>query len=180
MREIEVKYRIWDIGSLLAALALRGIRLSRPIHQRDQAYAPNGWSYSDAKHGVSFVRLRTVDDQHTFTLKRPAENALSCDEYETAVADREQLHQAILAMGFVPTVQIAKVRRTAILHDMVLCVDEVETLGTFLELERIVPEDVPGEAVQAELAGFVASLDIEAERTGETYDSLVRAALASV
>jgi len=39
---------------------------------------------------------------------------------------------------------------------------------------------VSGEVVQAELAGFVASLGIEAERTEETYDSLVHAALASV
>jgi len=42
-----------------------------------------------------------------------------------------------------------------------------------------VSDDVPGEAVQAELAAFVASLDIDAERTDETYDSLVRAALTS-
>jgi len=43
----------------------------------------------------------------------------------------------------------------------------------------MVPDHVSGEAVQAELAGFVASLGIEAERTAETYDSLVRAALES-
>jgi hypothetical protein len=35
------------------------------------------------------------------------------------------------------------------------------------------------EAVQAELAAFVASLGVETERTAETYDSLVRAALVS-
>ncbi|HEY6422136.1 MAG TPA: CYTH domain-containing protein [Pseudonocardiaceae bacterium] len=74
---------------------------------------------------------------------------------------------------------MAKVRRSATLDDLMLCVDEVETLGTFLELERMVPDDASGEDVQVELAGFVASLDIEAERTEETYDSLVRAALTS-
>jgi adenylate cyclase class 2 len=96
------------------------------------------------------------------------------------VADREQMHCAIVVMGFQPTVRIAKVRRSAELADLALCVDEVDGLGTFLELERMVPDTVPGEAVQAELAAFVASLGIEAERTEETYDSLVRAALASV
>ncbi len=43
----------------------------------------------------------------------------------------------------------------------------------------MVLDDVPGESAQSELAGFVTSLDIEAERTDETYDSLVRAALTS-
>ncbi|WP_322778101.1 class IV adenylate cyclase [Frankia sp. Cas4] len=179
MREVEVKYQVQDPEALLVAFKARGIELSAPVHQDDQAYAPEGWRYGDNKLGVSFVRLRTVDGRYTFTLKRPAENALSCDEYETAVADREQMHRAILAMGYRATVRIAKVRRTATLPDLELCVDEVAGLGTFLELERMVSGDVPGEAVQAELAAFVASLEIEGTRTDETYDSLVRAASAS-
>jgi adenylate cyclase class 2 len=173
VREVEVKYHVQDTEALLVALKERGIELNAPVSQDDQAYAPEGWSYGDSKLGVSFVRLRTVDGQHTFTLKRPAENALSCDEYETAVTDRDQMHHAILAMGFRPTVRIAKLRRTAELSDLSLCVDEVAGLGTFLELERMVSDDRPGEAVQAELAAFVASLQVGATRTDETYDSLV-------
>lgn len=180
MREVEVKYHVRDVEALSVVLTARGLTLGAPVHQDDQAYAPEWWSYGDSKLGVSFVRLRTVGGRHTFTLKRPADNALSCDEHETAVADREQMHRAILAMGFRPTVRIAKVRRTAELPDLSLCVDEVAGLGTFLELERMVTDDVPGMAVQTELVAFVASLGIEAERTEETYDSLVRAALASV
>jgi len=105
---------------------------------------------------------------------------LSCAEYVTAVADRDEMHRAIVAMGFYPTVRITKVRRTVALDDLSLCLDEVDGLGAFLELERMVPDEVPGEAVQAGLADFVESLGIEAERIEETYDSLVHAALASV
>lgn len=179
MREVEVKYRVPDGEALLLALKTHGIELSEPAHQDDQAYAPTSWAEGDDKRGVSFVRLRTVEGSHIFTLKRPAENALSCDEYESAVENRTQMDQAILAMGFCPTVQIVKARRTATVGDISLCVDEVDLLGTFVELERMVPDDVSGEAVQDELAQFVASLGIAAERTEETYDSLVRAALAS-
>jgi adenylate cyclase class 2 len=68
-------------------------------------------------------------------------------------------------------------RRTGTLGDLVLCVDELEGLGVFLEVERMVADDVPGEAVQDELSRFVASLGIETERIGQTYDSLVRAML---
>jgi len=178
-REIEVKYRVADASALLAELRAQGITFGAPVRQDDQAYAPNGWSYGDAKIGVPFVRLRTVGGAHAFTLKRPAENELACEEHETAVADREQMHQAILAMGFYPTVRIVKVRRTAIVDELSLCVDEVEGLGAFLELERIVPAGVSGEVVQAELAAFVDALGVEARRTDQTYDSLVRAALVS-
>lgn len=179
MREVEVKYQIREKEALLGALKTRGIEFAAPIYQDDQAYAPDGSSYGDTKLGACFARLRTVGDRHTFTLNRPAENVLSCDEYETAIANREQMDQAILAMGFCPTVRIAKLRRTAALDGLVLCVDEVEGLGTFLELERMVPDGMSGDAVQEEMAAFVMSLEVAAERTEETYDSLVRAALAS-
>jgi adenylate cyclase class 2 len=179
VREIEVKYRVHDADRLLAALRARGIELTAPVRQDDQAYAPVGWSYGDDRRGVPFARLRTAGGQHFFTIKRPAENVFSCEEHETAVADREQMHHAILAMGFRPTVRIVKVRRTASVGDMMLCVDELEGVGVFLELERMVRGDMPGEAVQAELSRFVASLGIETEWAGQTYDTLVRAALAS-
>ncbi|MGH3401675.1 MAG: CYTH domain-containing protein [Streptosporangiaceae bacterium] len=129
--------------------------------------------------GLPFARLRTVDGQHLCTLKRPAENVLSCEEHERAIADRDQMHHALLAMGFRPTVGIFKGRRTATVGDLVLCVDELDGVGVFVEVERLVPDGVPGEAVQAELARIVASPDVEAERSAQTYDSLVRAALTS-
>ena len=46
--------------ALLVALKSRGIELSEPVFQDDQAYAPAGWQFGDSKLGVSFLRLRTV------------------------------------------------------------------------------------------------------------------------
>ena len=178
MREVEVKYRVSDREALHVALKERGIKLGVPIYQDDQAYAPNGWQFGDNKLGVSFLRLRTVNGRHTFTLKQPTINALSCLEHESEVTDRKQMHQAIMQMGFYPTVRVAKTRQNAEFDGISLCVDDLEGVGTFLELERMVPEGVSESAVQDELAAFVASLGTTAERTAESYDSLVRAAQA--
>ncbi len=57
-----------------------------------------------------------------------------------------------------------------------MCVDEVDGLGVFLELERMVPEGASGEVIQAELTEFVTSLAFEGERVEDTYDALLRAA----
>jgi adenylate cyclase class 2 len=97
-REIEVKYRVDDLVELLAAFESHGLALSAPVHQDDQAYAEDGWQYGMSKLGVAFARLRSEDGRHLFTLKRPTDNELSCLEYETEVADREQMHQAIVQM----------------------------------------------------------------------------------
>lgn len=179
-REIEVKYRVADLATLEAELDRRGVVLSPPLHQDDQAYAQDGWHYGMSKLDAAFARLRTQDGRHLFTLKRPTENELACLEFETEVADRDQMHQAIQHMGFYPTVRIVKTRRSARLGELYLCVDDVAYLGAFLEIEKVIGPGQSGAAVQAELHTFACSFGIELERTTDTYDSLVRAALAAV
>ena len=135
MREMEVKFRVDDLEGILAALKARGIEVSDPLRQDDQA----------------------------------------CLEYETEVADREAMHQAVLQMGYRPTVRIIKTRRTASIGGCSLCIDEVEGAGGFVEAERMVPDDADAQAIQAELAMLIESLGAGTTRTAETYDSLVHA-----
>lgn len=175
-REIEVKYRAHDVAELEAAFAARGLHLSPPVHQDDQAYAGLGWDYGMSKLGVAFARLRTQGGRHLFTLKRPIDNELACLEFESEVAGRDQMQEAIQHMGFYPTVHIVKTRRTAPCGELSLCVDEVAHVGAFLEIQRVIGPGQSGTAVQAELDAFARSLGVELERTTETYDSLVRAA----
>jgi hypothetical protein len=59
LREIEVKYRLFDLAGLERALAERGASLSPPFRHEDQAYAPVGWAYGQPNTGVAFARLRT-------------------------------------------------------------------------------------------------------------------------
>lgn len=184
VQEIEVKYRVvLDGPALEAALAARGAVLSAPVRQDDQAYAPQSWSYGDSKIGVPFARLRTQEGQHLFTVKRPMANEQACIEHETTVADRAQMHDALVTMGFQPTVRIVKTRRTARmdtqeLGGVLVCVDEVEHLGLFLELEAVMQVD-SAEGAQQTLDRLARSLGVELERTSDTYDSLVRQALAT-
>jgi adenylate cyclase class 2 len=180
--EIEVKYRVdgHDLAALERAVAARGAVLSSPIRQDDQAFAPRGWSYGQSKVGVTFARLRTENGRHVFTVKTPVDNEMSCLEHETEVADRDQMRRAVLAMGFYPTVRIMKTRRTASLSDMRLCLDEVEHAGLFIEIEKVVSEAESGTATQDALDRFARSLGVALERTTDTYDSLVRAAVDPV
>ena len=131
------------------------------------------WEYGQSKIGVAFARLRTQEGQHLFTVKKPVAIEQACLEYESEVADRAQMHQAIMLMGFRPTVRIVKTRRTATVDGLGVCVDEVELAGVFMEIERTAGADQPGVVVQAEPDAWARSLGVERERTGDTYDSLV-------
>ncbi|WP_159945420.1 MULTISPECIES: class IV adenylate cyclase [unclassified Nocardiopsis] len=176
MREIEAKYRVADRDALLAALRRAGVRLAEPVGQDDQAYAPAGWEFGMPKAGRTFARLRTQCGRHVFTTKTPAANAMECVEHETAVADREQMHRALVRMGYVPAVRIVKTRRAGAAGEIAVCVDELRGLGVFLEVELTVDDDRDGPAAQTALDTWVRSLGVGLERTTDTYDTLVHAA----
>jgi adenylate cyclase class 2 len=59
-----------------------------------------------------------------------------------------------------------------------VCVDEVEHAGWFVEFEKVVGPGRSGTQVQVELDRLARSLGVALERVTDTYDSLVRAALA--
>jgi adenylate cyclase class 2 len=175
-----VKYHVLDREALTQSLAALGVRLSPPVHQDDQAYAPVGWEYGQPKVNVPFARLRTQNGRHLFTVKKPLDNEMACLEHESEVVDREQMHAALTSMGFYPTVRIVKTRRTGMLNDLSLCLDDVEQAGVFLEVEQLVPHGESGEAAQQRLDQLVRSWGVPLQRTTDTYDSLIRrAALAT-
>lgn len=179
--EIEVKYRLDDdLGALERALRRRGCELSEPMHQDDQAYAESRWRYGMSKVNVAFARLRTQHGRHVFTLKRPTLNEMACVEFETEVANRHQMHEAIVQMGFYPTVRIVKSRRIGQIADVSVCVDDVEGLGLFVEFETLQRSGKRADAVQRELDVLARSLDVRLYRVTDTYDSLIRSALAAI
>ncbi|MFD0856707.1 class IV adenylate cyclase [Actinomadura adrarensis] len=175
-QEIEVKYRVVEPEPLLRVLAEEGVALSEPVRQEDQAYAPAWWDYGKPKTGVPFARLRTVQGKHLFTVKTPQDNEMACLEAETVVADAGQMHQALLQVGFRPTVRIIKERRTGRAGRWSLCLDEVMGVGMFLEVETVTAAGESGLAVQAGLDAWVNGLSVKLERVTDTYDSLVRLA----
>lgn len=175
-QEIEVKYRVIERDALLQALTDQGVVFSLPVLQVDQAYAPTWWDYGKPKTGVPFGRIRTVQGKHLFTVKTPQDNEMACLEAETIVADPGQMHDALLQMGFRPTVRIVKERRTGRTGRWSLCLDHVEGVGPFLEIETVTTADESGLAVQAQLDEWANNLGAKLERVTDTYDSLVRLA----
>ncbi|MEH0929712.1 class IV adenylate cyclase [Micromonospora sp. CPCC 205558] len=171
--EVEAKYRVDDPRELMAALARRQVVLTEPSVQDDQAYAPAGWSYGMSKVGVPFARLRTQEGRHLFTVKKPIDNEMACLEHECVIFDRDAMHAALVTMGWVPTVRIVKQRRTGDWDGATVCVDVVDGLGAFVEVERVVSSQHSGEQVQHGLDAMIRSLGVPMLRVVDTYDTLI-------
>ncbi|WP_328654468.1 CYTH domain-containing protein [Micromonospora sp. NBC_00330] len=171
--EVEAKYQVSDLEELITALAQRQVALTEPSVQDDQAYAPAGWSYGMPKIGVPFARLRTQEGRHLFTVKKPIDNEMACLEHECVISDRDAVHEALATMGWVPTVRIVKQRRTGDWGGATVCVDVVDGLGAFIEVERVVNSQRSGEQVQHGLDAMIRSLGVPVLRVADTYDTLI-------
>ena len=176
MHEIEVKARVRDKEALLRALGERGVVLSEPVTEDDTLYALEVGDMKSYNQNANFLRLRVRSDGKTiFTLKHhPDRHEGRADsmplEHETTVGSRDEIEHMLLLMGYHEAVRVLKSRQKGTLGKWEVCVDEVEGLGSFMELEELAgPDEVA--RVLAEMLAMYEELGIAKEDTyADRYD----------
>lgn len=168
MKEIEVKVQVEKLEPIIKKLEDFGCKISDPIIQDDIVY-----NKKDAgPESKNVLRIRKSGEKIIFTLKRSVTNELDCIEKEVLINDAEPMKGIIELLGYFETVRVSKKRRKGKLGDYEICLDEVEGLGSFIEIEKISDED--GEIVQKESLDFLSSLDVDVNnRVMNGYDTLL-------
>lgn len=174
MKEIEVKAYLKNEVEVIDKLKKFGCVLSEPIRQVDTVYtkipAKNVEEYLKNDH---FVRIREKSDgKFIFTVKKPlSKQVLTKAEHETEVLNHKELEQALLLMGYGVANKVIKVRRITHYKDFEICIDEVEGMGSFIEVEKMSDGDV--DAVRKDLNVFLISLGVPStDEIHKGYDIL--------
>lgn len=95
-------------------------------------------------------------------------------EYETAISDGEVMQKLLLALGYKPVFIVDKRRREYALGDVTLCLDAVEELGEFLELELLCEKEDAREAAVQRLLAELSNLGVPRENlTRKSYLELL-------
>ncbi len=173
MREIEVKARVHNPEAVLAALDAASVTLGQPRTQRDIVYCEPGAQTNVAGH--NFLRVRIENDtQATLTLKQTIKN-LDKIEHETAIDNPDKMIAMLELMHYELYNDLTKVRRPAQYVDYEICYDDVTDLGTFIEIEKLCPDDADGEQIHAELWGILSGFGISRDDEVHVgYDILMR------
>ena len=174
MREVEVKVRVENLDGIIKKLEEKSIKLSKPKKQHDTVYGEPG---SEDNHlNSNWLRIRTEDDTEVyFTLKRSIKGHLDSIEHEVLVNDALELEKLIRQLGFELYSDLTKIRRTANVGDIEICLDEVQKLGAFVEAEKMVSEDSKHDDVVKELWDLL--IDLGLNKNNEVfvgYDVLER------
>lgn len=173
MREIEIKARVSDEKALRKKLTQMGIRLSDPIKQCDKVFGVPG-AIAGAKS--NWLRIRTQNDKtYIFNLKRSISGQLDSIEHETEITNAIEMENIIFELGFEPYSDITKTRQTAKLGEVEICLDIVEGLGVFVELEKLCEHNEDPEKIKAELWKIFESFGINrSDEVTEGYDVMLK------
>jgi len=178
MKEIEVKAYLRDKIKVLTKIESLGYVFSEPVKQIDTVYARTVGSVEEYLKNDHFVRIREKSDgEYIFTVKVPKvikENLVK-REYETKINNIVELEQSLFVMGYKIANKVVKIRRTAKREDFEICMDSVEDLGDFIEIEKMFSDEkIDGDAVLKELQNFLVSFGIDlSDEVKKGYDILM-------
>jgi adenylate cyclase class 2 len=173
MKEIEVKARVRNPAELTANIEKLGIQLGDVITQSDTIFVPHEIMALPTEKGVPVLRIRQQGEKIILTMKIRLTNGLDKQESETEITNPVGMKEIILATGFKEIESFTKKRRKGKYNNWEICVDEVEGLGNFVEVEQL-SEDGDSEQIQKELFNFLQGLGItEADREHFGYDVLI-------
>lgn len=101
----------------------------------------------DFKTSDEALRIRIKEDGPRLTYKGPKLDleTKSRRELTVKIDDVEEMKEILYALGFMLSAEVRKRRTKYSFEDMVIALDEVEGLGTFLEVEARGEEDWEGE-----------------------------------
>jgi len=172
MREIEAKAVLRDREGMVKKLTEMGCIFSDPVRQDDTVFFPAGVSHP-APAGTNVLRIRQEKDRAFLTLKQPRGD-LDKYEREVEIVAAEAMLDIVMLLGFYIFSHSIKTRVRAQWEEMEICLDTVEGLGDFIEVERMVADDTDGEAIADELFVFLQTLGITSEdRVTRGYDVLL-------
>lgn len=175
--EIEVKARIENKEILLQALAQLGCMFSDPIRQDDTVFVLKVGTLEEFLSNETFLRIRIQDDGAAIlTAKkrvRKSEGGLVKIEHETVVQSSDESRAILEMMDYREAVRVKKSRQVSHYKDYEICLDDIEGLGSFIELEQMGESDDAPE-IQQGMLEFLLSLGISPDaQVKKGYDILM-------
>ncbi|MGA9141625.1 MAG: class IV adenylate cyclase [Methanocella sp.] len=167
MIEVEIKARA-ATEALADELKRRGATFEKTVVQADTYYnAP----HRDFAETDEAVRLREQNGAAYLTYKGKKLDAKSKTrkEVEVSVGDRAKMEDILLSLGFRKTLDVVKTRSIYHYKGAEICLDRIDSLGEFVELELMADNTADIARKRDDLISMLCDLGIEGELIRESY-----------
>jgi adenylate cyclase class 2 len=153
--EVEIKAPVDDLDRVRQRLEAEDARAIDHRRETDAYFDHPQRSFADTDEAL---RVRQAGPRVKITYKGPKldEATKTREEIDLAVEDEERARQVLTALGFELAGRVVKDREVFELSDLTVVLDEVEGLGSFVEIETV----VEGDHEQAREAVLVLAEDL--------------------
>lgn len=163
MLEVEIKLPIKECSLTEAGLLEQGFGRGDLVKESDTYF--NGKEHDIRARGEA-LRVRRTENHTTgkssavMTFKGPKSDSVSMTrkELETGIGDPDICEEIFLSVGLEPVRPVVKLRQYYHRGRMTACLDQVEGLGSFLELEILVDDEGEKEDALAEIEAVLGLL----------------------
>ena len=180
MREIELKAALDSISPMTLAQRLTEMGFVQGAVVKDEDVYFQGKGEGTGLHN-QVLRLRTSRDllagytRCYLTYKGPREESVrqSREEIQTGIEDADAAAQLLERLGYSPLLTVKKPRRHYHIDAVTACLDAVEGVGPFLELEILAPQEEQQEAFKR-LMSLLKEIGLEEKHlTHQSYLELL-------
>lgn len=172
MREIELKFKVNNLDTIIKFLEDRNCQISPINYQYDTIYVSD-LDNTESKEGSVWLRIRKTNDKIELNYKKQSAKKMESEEIEFEVDSYEKANSFLKALGFKEWVQVNKKRRYSKYNDCNICMDEVEKLGFFVELELLIEQENDCD-YEKQLLDLARELGIDINsRINSHYDTII-------
>lgn len=177
MIEVEVKARVESLRKIREALNERA-RFMGSTHQTDMIFGhPN---FLDSEHKITeggiVARIREEGNKKSLEFKEIRRHGIAL-ELKHEITNTDSVRDFLAKLGFRETFAIKKARETYLYRDFLVCLDAVEELGKFIEVEKIVANEQEAGEARKEcleiLRDFAPDSETEYRKYGDLMQDLI-------
>ncbi|WP_067051859.1 class IV adenylate cyclase [Methanofollis ethanolicus] len=172
MFEVETKIRVPDLPEVRSRLVRIGAGTPSVADQQDVYY---NHPVRDFGRTDEALRVRYEGERCTLTYKGPklaTKGAKTREEFNLTVESGENLEEILRRLGFVRSAEVRKHREEFALGTASVALDEVDGLGSFVEIEVMAHE--AGAEAEKEIERIKGELGIEGSHIPQSYLELLR------
>ena len=115
------------------------------------------------------LRVRDADGKYRLTYKGPKKDdeTTSREEIEIGIESAREMQKILAELGFYVLCEVKKQRKTYLLRDLVITLDEVEDLGEFIEVEGKASNEEAYMKKKKEIFMLLNELELSSEKISQ-------------
>ncbi|MBD3313781.1 class IV adenylate cyclase [Candidatus Woesearchaeota archaeon] len=174
MIEVEIKARIKDIRAIKTQLDQLGAERIKTLKQVDKVLLHPDFLDHEGKviEGGVVSRIRTVDGRHCFEMKEIRRKAGGI-EIKSDVSSPEAVVAILEKLGFREEFTVRKQRTKYTYNGFTIALDDVDTLGHFIEIEKILDNKDSEESVMQACRELLEAITKDYEIEDQKYGDLI-------